>query len=393
MHTHLPRTGARLALAATTALVAGALAASAQETSETSGFPTIEEVETIATDAGQIAIERIAEGLVHPWGMAFLPDGRLLVTERPGRLRILASDGTLSDPVEGVPDVFAQGQGGLLDVALDPDFAENDLIYLSFAEPRDGGAATALGRGRLIDGRLEGFETIFRQEPATSGENHFGSRIVFTPDGHVFLAMAERFEFDPAQDLSNTLGAIVRLNPDGSIPQDNPFVDDEDADDAIWSYGHRNIQAAALHPDTGALWVAEMGPEGGDELNQPQAGRNYGWPVVSWGRHYDGEDIPDPATRPDFADAALEWTPVIAPSGMIFYGGDVYEAWRGDALIGGLVSQGLVRVDFEGGEALEEAERIPLGTRIRDVAQGPDGRVFVLSDREDGAVLRLSPVE
>ncbi|WP_084327567.1 PQQ-dependent sugar dehydrogenase [Salinarimonas rosea] len=389
MRTHRPP---RVPLAATTALVAGALAAGAAPAQEPT-FPTIAEVETLSTDAGPIAVERIAEGLVHPWGMAFLPDGRLLVTERPGRLRILATDGTLSEPIEGVPEVFAQGQGGLLDVALDPDFAENDLVWLSFADPAAGGAATALGRGRLVEGRIAGFETIFRQEPATSGENHFGSRIVFTPDGHVFLAMAERFEFEPAQDLSNTLGTIVRLNRDGSIPQDNPFVGDPNAEDAIWSYGHRNIQAAALHPDTGELWVAEMGPMGGDELNQPEAGRNYGWPVVSWGRHYDGRDIPDPPTHPDFADAALQWTPVIAPAGMIFYTGDLYEAWRGDALIGGLVSQGLVRVDFEDGEAREEAERIPLGTRVRDVVQGPDGRVFVLSDQQDGAVLRLSPVE
>ncbi|MGJ3264997.1 MAG: PQQ-dependent sugar dehydrogenase [Salinarimonas sp.] len=388
MPTHIPP---RASLVATTALIAAALsgAASAQEPS----FPTIAEVETVETAAGPIVVERIAEGLVHPWGMAFLPDGRLLVTERPGRLRILATDGSLSDPVEGVPEVFAQGQGGLLDVALDPTYAETDLIWLSFADPTEGGAATALGRGRLVDGRLEGFETIFRQQPATSGENHFGSRIVFTPDGHVFLAMAERFEFDPAQDLSNTLGAIVRLNPDGSIPQDNPFVGDPNAEDAIWSYGHRNIQAAALHPDTGELWVAEMGPMGGDELNQPQAGLNYGWPVVSWGQHYDGRDIPNPPTHPDFADAALQWTPVIAPSGMTFYTGDLYEAWQGDALIGGLVSQGLVRVDFEDGEARGEAERIPLGTRVRDVVQGPDGRVLVLSDQRDGGVLRLSPME
>ena len=226
----------------------------------------------------------LAEDLAHPWGMAFLPDGRLLFTERAGQLRILNTDSTLSKPIKGVPEVFNQGQGGLLDVALDPDFQNNQLVYLSFSEPGDDStASTALGKGKLQDNRLEDFEVIFSQEPKIKGPNHFGGRIVFTPKGNLFLVLGERFQFDPAQDLSNHLGTIVRLNPDGSIPEDNPFIEQADAKDEIWSYGHRNIESAAIDPATNKLWVVEMGPMGGDEFNQSEAGRNYGWPVVSWG--------------------------------------------------------------------------------------------------------------
>ena len=353
----------------------------------------VEQVGSVMTEAGPVTIENVVDGLTHPWGMAFLPDGRLLVTERTGDLRILGNDGTLSDPVEGTPTVFAQGQGGLLDVALDPDFDENQFVYLSYARPGpEGSAATALGRGRLADGRVEDFEVLFTQEPWITGPNHFGGRIVFTPEGHLFLTMGERFQFDPAQDLSNHLGTIIRINPDGSVPEDNPFVDQADARDEIWSYGHRNIESAALHPETGALWIAEMAPLGGDELNRPERGRNYGWPVVSWGINYDGTDIPDPPTHPDFADAVKHWTPVISPSGMAFYTGDVFSEWRGSALIGGLSDHGLVRVEIDG-QTVASEERIPLNTRIRDVEQGPDGFVYVLTDEDDGNVWRLTPLQ
>ena len=281
------------------------------------------QVESLLTEAGPIAVLDMVGGLNHPWGMAFLPDGRLLITERnSGQLRILEPDGALSEPVEGTPTVFAEGQGGLLDVALDPNFAENNLVYLSYAAPGpEGNAASALGRGRWTDDRIEGFEEIFLQEPWITGPNHFGGRIVFSPDGYLFLTLGERFQFEPAQDLSNHLGTVVRLNPDGSVPAENPFVNQADAKPEIWSYGHRNVQAAAINPDTGALWIAEMGPLGGDELNLPESGRNYGWPVVSWGINYDGTDIPDPPTRPEFTDALKHWSPVISPSGMIFYTG------------------------------------------------------------------------
>lgn len=352
--------------------------------------PVHAQAQRVATQAGPITVETVASGLVHPWGMAFLPDGRALVTERPGRLRILKQDGTLSEPLAGTPEVVARGQGGLLDVALDPNFKDNRLVYLSFAEPGGGGASTALGRGMLADNRIEGFAVIFRQEPKVSGPNHFGGRIVFAPDGKLFLTTGERYKFEPAQDVSSHLGKIVRINPDGSTPQDNPSLRLSGAKPEIWSYGHRNIQAAAINPQSGALWVAEMGPRGGDELNLPEPGRNYGWPLVSWGTHYDGSDIPDPPTRPEFADAIKQWTPVISPSGMIFYTGDLFPAWRGNALIGSLTRRALVRLAVDASNVVGE-EIIPLGARIRDVEQGPDGAVYLLIDQQDGHVWRLRP--
>ncbi len=348
--------------------------------------------ESVQTEAGALSIETVVDGLVHPWGMAFLPDGRMLITEREGRLRLLSQDETLSDPLEGVPDVFNEGQGGLLDVALHPDFDSNRQVYLSFSEPGDGGATTALGRGRLEDDRLEDFEVIFRMEPRVEHENHFGGRIVFSDDETLFLTLAERFQFDPAQDPTNHLGTIVRLKHDGTAADDNPFLGNEEARDEIWSYGHRNIESAAIHPETGELWVAEMGPMGGDELNRPEAGRNYGWPEVSRGQHYDGEDIPDPSDSDDYAGSVKQWTPVISPSGMVFYTGDALPEWQGSMLIGGLSEQGLVRITLEGNEVTDD-ERIPLGARIRDVEQGPDGLVYVLTDEADGKLMRLEPLE
>lgn len=345
----------------------------------------------IASQQGPVAVETVVDGLVHPWGLTFLPDGRMLVTERPGRLRLVSPDGTLSPPLSGVPEVFAQGQGGLLDVALDPDFSENRLVYLSYAEPGPGGASTAVARGRLTEGGLEGTEVIFRQTPKVSGANHFGSRLAFAPDGTLFVTLGERFKFEPAQELSNTLGTVVRINPDGSIPQDNPFVGRPGAEPEIWSYGHRNIEAAAVHPGTGRLWIGEMGPRGGDELNLPEPGRNYGWPLVSWGEHYDGEDIPDPPARPDLADAIYRWTPVISPSGMIFYTGEAFPAWRGNVLIGSLTQRELVRLTVEGRQVTGE-ERLGMGARIREVEQGPDGAIYLLTDQDDGKILRLTPV-
>ena len=344
----------------------------------------------VVTQAGPVAVETMAVGLVHPWGMAFLPDGRLLATERPGRLRIMRQDGSLSLPLAGTPEVLAGGQGGMLDVALDPDFRNNRLVYLSFSEPGADGASTALGRGRLGDDRLEGFTVIFRQEPKISGPKHFGGRIVFAPDGKLFLTTGERFKFDPAQDLSGHLGKIIRLNPDGSLPPDNPFRGAAGARPEIWSYGHRNIQAAAINPQSGALWIGEMGPRGGDELNLPEPGRNYGWPLVSWGTHYDGTRIPNPPSRPDLADAIKQWTPVISPSGMLFYTGALFPAWRGNALIGSLTQRALVRLAVDRASVVGE-EIIRLGARIRDVEQGPDGAVYLLTDEQDGKVLRLRP--
>ncbi|XBQ17278.1 MAG: PQQ-dependent sugar dehydrogenase [Oceanicaulis sp.] len=345
--------------------------------------PALAQVQSVDLGDMTVVWEEKASGLVHPWGLAFLPDGRAMITERPGRLRILSKDGALSEPVSGVPEVHNVEQGGLLDVAVDPDFPSNRWVYLSYARPVEGGAVTALGRGRMTGSGLEDFEVIFSQDRAVDNGKHFGGRIEFDDDGHVFLTTGERYQFDPAQDLSNTLGTTLRLHRDGSIPEDNPFVG-EDGADAIWSYGHRNIEAAAHDGDR--LWVAEMGPLGGDELNRIEPGANYGWPEVSAGSDYDGAPIPDPSTTDRYTRAELTWTPVISPSGMIVYDGDMFGDWAGHALIGGLTANGVVIVDPEAGE---EIARIPMGARIREVTQGPDGSVWVTTDQDDGKVWRV----
>jgi glucose/arabinose dehydrogenase len=271
--------------------------------------------------------------------MAFLPDGRLLVTEREGRLRIVGLDNKLSPPVEGVPAVRAVNQGGLLDVALDPQFATNRTIYLSFSEPGGPGASTALARATLGEGRLENVKVIFRQEPKVSGGGHFGGRIVFSRQGHLFLTTGDRQKFDPAQDLMSHIGKVIRLNRDGTVPSDNPFVG--------------RAEGAAIDPLTGNLWTIEFGPAGGDELNRPEAGKNYGWPLVSWGNHYDGRDIPDPPTRPDLVDAVKYWNPVISPSGMIFYTGAKLPQWKNQLLVAGLSSTSLTRLKIEGNKVTD----------------------------------------
>jgi glucose/arabinose dehydrogenase len=301
----------------------------------------------------------------------------------------VSKDGKISEPLAGVPKVFAEGQGGLLDVAIDPNFGDNGFVYLSYAEPGEGGAATAVARGKLTDRGLADVKVIFRQIPSVNNGLHFGSRLVFSPDGKLFITLGERFQFDPAQDLSNTLGKIVRINPDGSVPQDNPFLGQKDAQPEIWSYGHRNVQGAAIHPETGQLWETEFGAFGGDELNIPKAGSNYGWPVVSWGRHYNGKAIPEPSTHPEFADAIYHWTPVISPSGIAFYTADAIPAWKGNLLIAGLSSQAIVRLTLDG-EKVTAEERIPMDARIRDVAEAPDGSVYALTDASDGKILRLT---
>jgi glucose/arabinose dehydrogenase len=348
--------------------------------------------QTIDTQTGPVRIETVAGGLSHPWAIAFLPDGSMLVTEREGRLRRVGRDGQLSAPLAGVPAVFAQGQGGLLDVAIEPAFADSRMVYLSYAEPGEGGAGTAVARGQLNAAQtaLENVQVIFRQQPKVSGGGHFGSRLVLARDGTLFVTMGERFKFEPAQDLNSHLGKIVRINRDGSVPRDNPFVGRSDARPEIWSYGHRNSQGAALNPRTGVLWEIEHGPRGGDEVNIPEAGKNYGWPLVSWGVHYNGRAIPKPPTRPDLAQPIYYWDPVISPSGMAFYTADAFPAWRGNLLLGGLSSLAVTRLTLDGDRVTAE-ERIPIGARVRDVRQGPDGAVYVLTDESDGALLRLTP--
>jgi aldose sugar dehydrogenase len=338
-------------------------------------------------------VTTVAEGLEHPWGLTFLPDERMLVTERPGRLRLVTKDGQVSPPLKGLPQVYAEGQGGLLDVTLDPNFASNRLVYISYAEPGEGGVAgTAVARGRLNEAAtaLEGVQVVFRQEPKVKGPNHFGSRLVFSPDGKLFITTGERFAFRPAQNLATDLGKIIRINPDGSVPKDNPFVGREGVRPEIWSYGHRNVQGAAINPETGALWTDEFGPMGGDEINIPEAGHNYGWPLVSWGQHYNGDNIPDPPTRPDLAQPIYYWNPVISPSGMAFYTGNAFPTWRGNLLIGGLSAQALVRLTLDGAQVTDE-QRFAMDDRIRDVNQGPDGFLYLLTDNSDGRILRIAP--
>jgi len=349
---------------------------------------------SLESESGSLRVETVADGLSSPWGAVFLPDGSMLVTERSGTLRRVSAEGEISSPIQGTPEVVARGQGGLLDVALDPQFDQNRLVYLTFSEAHGEGAGTSAGRGRLNEDAtaIENFEVIFRQEPAVSGGNHFGSRLAFSPDGHLFVTMGDRFDhMQEAQNISNHLGKLVRISPDGSIPQDNPFVGRDGADE-IWSYGHRNVQGAAIHPDTGELWIAELGPRGGDEVNIPKSSENYGWPLVSPGRHYSGEPIPDPSTRPELAGAIYSWNPVISPSGIAFVTSDAFPDWRGDLLLAGLSSQAIVRLDLEGQRAVGE-ERIDMGARIRDVLFGPDGQLYALTDGEGGAVIRISRQE
>jgi glucose/arabinose dehydrogenase len=338
--------------------------------------------------------ETVATGLDHPWGLAFLPDGRMLVTERTGALKLVGEGGKLED-VTGIPTVAASGQGGLLDIALDPAFAENRLIYLSYAESGEGGAGTAVARGKLSEDvrTLTNAEVIFRQVPKVSGGNHFGSRLVFAPDGKLFVTLGERFNFrDKAQALDNHFGKIVRINPDGSVPEDNPFVGRAGALPEIWSYGHRNPQSAAIHPQTGKLWTVEHGARGGDELNMPEAGKNYGWPVISYGVNYDGSKIGEGTAKAGMEQPVKYWVPSYAPSGMAFYTGDLFPQWKGSLFIGALAAQDLVRVDMKSGRPGTEQRLLgDLGERIRDVRQGPDGALYILTDSPDGSILKLVP--
>jgi glucose/arabinose dehydrogenase len=344
---------------------------------------------------GDIAeVVEVAGGLENPWGLAFLPDGRLLVTERPGRLRIVDAAGRLSPPLAGVPAVQVGGQGGLLDVALDPRFGDNRLVYLSYAEPGQGGAGTAAARGRLGDGGLTQLDVIYRQVPKVAGTAHFGSRLVFARDGALFITQGERYSHrDSAQDLATDLGKIVRIRPDGAIPPDNPFVGRAGARPEIWSYGHRNVQGAALHPVTGRLWTAEHGPMGGDEINQPAAGRNYGWPVITYGLDYSGARIGIGTAAPGMEQPLHYWDPSIAPSGLTFYDGTAFPAWAGSLFVGSVKFPLLTRLTLDGDKVVREDRYLAdLGERIRDVRQGPDQRLYLLTDNPRGRILRIQPI-
>ena len=343
--------------------------------------------------SGVVRVETVARGLVNPWALAFLPDGRMLVTERPGRLRIVSKDGTLSAPLTGVPEVLARSQGGLLDVALDPDFARNRLVYLSYSEPGTmGTSGTAVARGRLGAAGLENVQVIYRQEPKVRSGGHYGSRLVFARDGKLFITQGDRQNQRPkVQDMTSTIGKVVRINPDGTIPADNPFVKREGARPEIWSLGHRNAQAAALHPETGELWTVEHGARGGDELNNPKAGRNYGWPVITYGVDYSGARIGEGSAADGMEQPVYYWDPVIAPSGMAFYTGDRYPGWKGHVVIGSL-SGSLVKLVLANGRVTSEERYLgDLRERIRDVQQGPDGYLYLVTDSADGRILRVVP--
>jgi glucose/arabinose dehydrogenase len=338
----------------------------------------------------------VAEGLVHPWSVAFLPDATMLVTEREGRLRLVSPTGAVSAPVTGVPSVVTGDQAGLLDVAVDPDFARTRTIYLSFSEPREGDAnGTSVARARLSEdgSRLDDVAVIFRQQPAVVSFGHFGSRLVFAGDGTLFVTLGER-QIKPggAQDLSTDLGKVVRIRPDGTIPSDNPFVGDRGKRPEIWSYGHRNPQGAALNPLTGELWTVEHGAKGGDEVNIPRKGLNYGWPVITYGVDYSGAKIGKGTAREGMEQPIYYWDPSIAPSGMAFVTSDRYPGWKGSLLVGGLAAKHLALLQLDGEKVVsEEALLKDLNARIRDVRQGPDGYVYVLTDAQDGRLLKLLP--
>jgi aldose sugar dehydrogenase len=330
-----------------------------------------------------------------PWAMTFLPGtSQALVTEKKGRLKLLWSDSGRVGEVAGAPAVDYGGQGGLGDVVLHPDFARNRLVYLSWVEPGSNDTHGAVvGRARLVaeagsGARLDGLQVIWRQSPKLDGQGHYGHRIAFSPDGHLFISSGERQHFDPAQDMAANLGKVIRLNDDGSVPADNPWASRGGVTAQIWTLGHRNPLGIAFASD-GRLWEVEMGPKGGDELNLIERGRNYGYPIVSNGDHYDGRDIPDHPTRPEFAAPKVWWTPVISPGDFILYSGAMFPEWRGDALIAGLSGKALVRVDIDG-TAAREAERWPMGQRIREVEQGPGGAVYLLEDGPGGRLLKLT---
>lgn len=357
--------------------------------------PAQPEGRTVRSEKEEFRVVRLVEGLEHPWGLAVLPDGALLVTERPGRLRVVRPWTLDPRPVEGLPPIAARGQGGLLDVALHPRYAETGWVYLSYAGAGPGGVGTEVLRGRLREHRLEDVEVIFRMEPKTGGAQHFGSRLLFDRDGYLFVTLGDRGDRHGAQRLGDHLGTIVRLHDDGRVPADNPFRGRPDARPEIYTYGNRNVQGAALHPVTGVPWIHEHGPQGGDEVNVIRAGTNYGWPVITHGREYGtGFAIGEGTHKPGMAQPIHVWMPLsIAPSGMTFYTGDRFPAWRGSLFLGALRDEMLVRLELDGERVVHEEHLLKgmLGS-IRDVRSGPDGFIYLLTDARRGLLVRLEPV-
>ncbi|MEO8646116.1 PQQ-dependent sugar dehydrogenase [Pseudomonas sp.] len=353
--------------------------------------------QNLKSEQGTLEVTTMTKGLEHPWALAFLPDRQgMLVTERPGNLRVISADGKLSAPLSGVPKVWAKGQGGLLDVALSPDFKQDRTVYLSYAEGGGEGdkAGTAVGRGRLSEDltALKDFNVIFRQEPKLSVGNHFGSRLVFDRDGYLFITLGENNDRPTAQDLDKLQGKVVRIYPDGKVPDDNPFVGQAGVRPEIWSYGHRNPQGAALNPWTGTLWENEHGPQGGDEINIIERGKNYGWPMATHGINYSGQPIPEAKGKSAEGTVAPHhvWEKSPGLSGMAFYDADRFKAWQHNVFIGALVSQELIRLQLDGDKVVHEERLLgELKARIRDVRQGPDGYLYVLTDEDDGALYKV----
>jgi len=347
----------------------------------------------VQTREQALRVVTLVRGLEHPWGVAFLPDGRMLVTERPGRLRIIQDGKLLPQPVQGLPAIREHGQGGLLDVALHPRFAENGWIYLSYAGRGDGGFGTEVLRGKLAGDRLEDVKVIFRQEPKLSGGRHFGSRLVFDRQGLLYVTMGDRGEEDRAQRLDQLQGKVVRLKDDGGIPADNPFAGKPGVRPEIFTYGNRNVQGAALHPATGLVWAHEHGPQGGDEVNVLRPGVNYGWPVITYGVQYvTGTKIGEGTHKDGMAQPIWKWVPSIAPSGMAFYTGDRFPKWTGDLFVGALKDQMLVRLRLDGEKIVAEERMLQGIGRVRDVRAAPDGYLYLLTDAPDGSLLRLEPL-
>lgn len=342
-------------------------------------------------------VEVLADGLSEPWAVEPLPDGDLLVTEKPGRMRIITAEGVKGEPIAGVPKVDSRGQGGLLDVALSPSFARDRTIFWSYSEPRRGGNATSVARGVLSEdrSRLEGVRVIFRAQPTYDGDKHFGSRVVAGPDGKLYITLGERSDREirpQAQHPDSHMGKTVRINPDGSVPEDNPFVGDSETLPEIWTFGHRNIQSAAFD-ERGRLWTVEHGPRGGDELNLIRKGENYGWPLVTFGEEYSGRPVATAeTTRPGYVDPVYYWDPVIAPSGMEFYTGEAFPEWKGSVFIGGLVAKALVRLSIDGERVTGEEHLLgDRRKRVRDVRQGPDGALYVVTDESNGELWKITP--
>ena len=339
----------------------------------------------------------VAEDLEHPWSLAFMPDGSYLVTERRGKLWRLTDDGLRAE-VKGLPKVYHEGQGGLLEIRPEPNFKEGGWVYFSYAATADDDddiANTEVARGRLSlsQNYLTDVEVIFKAHPKVEGGNHWGSRLVFGPDNTLYISLGERFDYkEEAQNPHNHLGAVIRINPDGSVPADNPFADGQDGDPKVFTYGNRNVQGMALHPNGKDIWINEHGPKGGDEINILKAGANYGWPAVTFGISYWGMKISDKTTDPAMEDPILQWTPSIAPSGMAFYTGDKYPEWKGNLFVGALAHRHLRRLELDGQKVTHQEELLKgLDARIRDVRQGPDGYLYVLTDAGDGKLIRLEP--